>query len=491
MDVSERTDAIAALMFSQPSKRTDKIYTRSRKDYTRSLVSARSSRSRRSDLSASSSRSASSSCSATSRGSRLSHSSEVSRTFKDIPEPPLTKKFRRASKHLIRRHGQRQSGTPCEPVQPLSSQHRLPAREYKPSSATRMRVDATVAMRCSHCNLVFEAHVGTKQSSNICCRYCHEFFGLGTLSNIDTSMSFTLLCYNCGEWEKATIPGQDVECQKDYDFSCSYCRGLLFFTTVSVGKNTYDCTFCELTFLTKYLWERHETTKHAQQCVWECLPDSLLDAPSTPCDFCSFDGMPSSHLIGIHRFDQCGPTGYERSYRRKDQLVQHLRGFHRCSKVPQEVIEGWMRKTKQPDVTWVCGVCGSCFTEWTERSSHVGKHWDMGLNMLDWNSRYEVETSSIAPVSSAHISTTTLTLPRMYPGWEATQNLSRHESVSTASNQPGIPLVDTSLGPSSESQDLTAYNSFLAATEPQGPQSSNLGSGFWSRVRDTAHVFGK
>ena len=94
----------------------------------------------------------------------------------------------------------------------------------------------------------------------------------------------------------------------------------------------YECTFCTETFKTKYDWQRHEKSLHLPLEQWICaLHGSRTvkkDSAELCCVFCG-ETSPSDAHIESHHYSACQERSLEeRTFHRKDHLVQHLRLVH-------------------------------------------------------------------------------------------------------------------------------------------------------------------
>lgn len=99
--------------------------------------------------------------------------------------------------------------------------------------------------------------------------------------------------------------------------------------------------------------------------------------------FCSHQNPTTEHFKN-HWYDRCHQRGVSlRTYSRKDQFMQHLRAFHRCALIHEELVVQWRRELENVEQSWRCGICES-FSQWSERLKHIEKHWEQGLRMSDW-----------------------------------------------------------------------------------------------------------
>ncbi|RNJ60991.1 hypothetical protein D7B24_005080 [Verticillium nonalfalfae] len=83
-----------------------------------------------------------------------------------------------------------------------------------------------------------------------------------------------------------------------------------------------------------------------------------------------------------HNFEVCiDRPPEERSFYRKDHLIQHLKAVHHV-KLDPSLMERW-RQTIQ-DIKSSCGFCGLLMTSWTERADHLADHFKSGATMAQW-----------------------------------------------------------------------------------------------------------
>jgi Homeobox KN domain len=152
----------------------------------------------------------------------------------------------------------------------------------------------------------------------------------------------------------------------------------------------YQCTFCPLSFKKSSDWSRHETSIHIQLETWLCQPHDPIVWPiggsaQPRCNYCGASPPSQAHLAS-HDFQACAerPAG-ERTFARKDHLLQHLKKFHGCRKWAGQNLCVRPRTTS---VNSRCGFCGVTFDAWRERERHLAEHfrqgWQMGRWVGDW-----------------------------------------------------------------------------------------------------------
>ncbi|PWY90373.1 hypothetical protein BO94DRAFT_462894 [Aspergillus sclerotioniger CBS 115572] len=162
----------------------------------------------------------------------------------------------------------------------------------------------------------------------------------------------------------------------------------------SAAEGPFQCTFCVDSFKKKHDWARHEKSVHLSLESWICTigPDILDIAGSEalPCDFCNATQGFQSHFA-THEFDVCVDRPLsERSFCRKDHLIQHLRKFHHCTKVPALRVEACRVVTN--DVESRCGFCQLVMSTWSERADHLAEHFKSGARMMEWCGDWGLDT---------------------------------------------------------------------------------------------------
>lgn len=160
----------------------------------------------------------------------------------------------------------------------------------------------------------------------------------------------------------------------------------------------FCCTFCCDKFKSKYDWMRHEKSLHLNLENWICAPyGGTVLLPSTNRVHCAYCNQldPTAEHLNHHNHGAC--DGQQRSFRRKDHLVQHLRLFHRLETLP--LIDDW--KTETINFTSRCGFCDRQMSNRPERYKHLAGHFRSGLTMADWKGDHEFPESIAAKVTCA------------------------------------------------------------------------------------------
>ncbi|CAO2653916.1 Nn.00g106490.m01.CDS01 [Neocucurbitaria sp. VM-36] len=164
----------------------------------------------------------------------------------------------------------------------------------------------------------------------------------------------------------------------------------------------YQCTFCTEVFKTKYDWQRHEKSLHLPLEQWVCA----LHGPRAPkaeqaelcCVFCG-EAAPHDAHIEAHHYSACQERNLdERTFHRKDHLVQHLRLVH-SAKFAEWSMAHWM--LPMPNIQSRCGFCGTTMSTWIERTDHLADHFKLGATMADWQGDWGFDDAILNMVESA------------------------------------------------------------------------------------------
>jgi hypothetical protein len=156
----------------------------------------------------------------------------------------------------------------------------------------------------------------------------------------------------------------------------------------SKSEPKFQCTFCHVT-LSRKTWKRHEETQHLPVRRWTCMPNGFVEDYHGYCKFCVFcrvlDPDPA-HMESCHRIADCLQRDIEeRTFERKDHLVQHLKKFHDIV-IGEFQLERWSSFSQRPEQTWSCGFCGKELQTWALRAAHIARHFRSGMDMSSWNS---------------------------------------------------------------------------------------------------------
>ncbi|KAI8938198.1 hypothetical protein NX059_005859 [Plenodomus lindquistii] len=164
----------------------------------------------------------------------------------------------------------------------------------------------------------------------------------------------------------------------------------------------YQCTFCTEVFKTKYDWQRHEKSLHLPLEKWICALHGprapKKDAPEPCCVFCG-EVAPDDAHIEAHHYSACQERSLEeRTFHRKDHLVQHLRLVH-GAKFTQWSMAHWM--LPMPEIRSRCGFCSITMSTWEERTDHLADHFKSGATMASWNGDWGFDQATSDMVESA------------------------------------------------------------------------------------------
>ena len=150
-------------------------------------------------------------------------------------------------------------------------------------------------------------------------------------------------------------------------------------------ETMFQCTFCKIKIGEKS-WKRHEESQHYSTREWTCMPNGMPVAWPSATGTCMFCGtlVHATEIHNCHRIHDClSRPKEERTFQRKDKLVQHLNQFH-SAMLDESVLKAWESKAR--DQSWKCGFCGQLLTTWDVRAKHIAKHFRDGFTMDHWSS---------------------------------------------------------------------------------------------------------
>jgi hypothetical protein len=154
-------------------------------------------------------------------------------------------------------------------------------------------------------------------------------------------------------------------------------------------RSKYYCTFCQKRFHSRIEWLRHERTIHMPEELWVCCPRTG-EFPKR-CPFCE-KGHPSPAHLADHNYLSCQEKPLaERTFGRKDHFLQHISQVHKVSpgQKPARLMElenAWRHPlpVEIGHQALHCGFCGADFESYEERTTHVGRHFAEGADMMSW-----------------------------------------------------------------------------------------------------------
>ena len=165
---------------------------------------------------------------------------------------------------------------------------------------------------------------------------------------------------------------------------------------------SYQCTFCTEVFKTKYDWQRHEKSLHLPLEQWVCGLQgprvTQKDVAELCCVYCG-ETAPSDVHIEAHHHSACQERSTdERTFHRKDHLVQHLRLVHGV-KFADWSMARWM--LPMPNIRSRCGFCGIEMSTWVERTDHLADHFKSGATMAKWQGDWGFDDATQDKVENA------------------------------------------------------------------------------------------
>ncbi|KAJ3454589.1 hypothetical protein MRS44_013189 [Fusarium solani] len=163
----------------------------------------------------------------------------------------------------------------------------------------------------------------------------------------------------------------------------------------------FQCTFCTETFKTKHNWQRHEKSLHLSLEQWQCSPNGPTSKNADQVDECVYCGIvnPDSGHLDNHNHASClERQSEERTFYRKDHLIQHLRLMHgaRFRKWP---MGEW--KVTSGEILSRCGFCNLDMDTWAERGDHLAEHFKEGKTMADWKGDWGFEPHVLEMVENS------------------------------------------------------------------------------------------
>jgi hypothetical protein len=157
----------------------------------------------------------------------------------------------------------------------------------------------------------------------------------------------------------------------------------------SSKRSRFYCTFCHKRFHSRAEWLTHERTIHMPEELWVCCPRT--GAFPKRCPFCE-KGHPSPAHLADHNYITCQEKPLsERTFGRKDHFLQHISQVHKVSpgQKPARLteLENAWRHPLPVEIghqALHCGFCGADFATYEERTTHVGRHFAEGADMMSW-----------------------------------------------------------------------------------------------------------
>lgn len=159
----------------------------------------------------------------------------------------------------------------------------------------------------------------------------------------------------------------------------------------------YYCSWptCNAQFQFRSEWTRHEEAVHYQPYQWICCLEDTYEKPFGQCFICGRSEATIGHIATEH-FTSCfNKTRAERTFYRRDQLIQHIKGTHSFSRRPMDIhgeyvltdlARHWeVASAPCPDIPRLtCGFCGTICKTWQARQDHVSKHLQSGICKQSW-----------------------------------------------------------------------------------------------------------
>ena len=100
------------------------------------------------------------------------------------------------------------------------------------------------------------------------------------------------------------------------------------------------------------------------------------------CFACSHCGTlnPGEEHSRVHGIERCNTQ-----YKRREKIVKHLKDYHMVSEraVGESLADNW--RCDQGKQFWACGFCVMLFDSFKDRLHHIGKHYDEGQRLEQWD----------------------------------------------------------------------------------------------------------
>ncbi|ORY09584.1 hypothetical protein BCR34DRAFT_656495 [Clohesyomyces aquaticus] len=133
-----------------------------------------------------------------------------------------------------------------------------------------------------------------------------------------------------------------------------------------LALQTQSAICCDATFSSQYEWARHEETLHYPRKKWVCrlTEDHTLE---------SLASYKDPKQLSLH---SCTIPEEQRSFFRKDHLMQHIKQVHRVTK--SDVDPAWgeewcvnLQDLPAGSSYLYCGFCGGTLESWEARKEHI------------------------------------------------------------------------------------------------------------------------
>ncbi|KAL5590084.1 hypothetical protein FOVSG1_011951 [Fusarium oxysporum f. sp. vasinfectum] len=168
-----------------------------------------------------------------------------------------------------------------------------------------------------------------------------------------------------------------------------------------IRDDMFQCTFCPRRFQSKHEWQRHEKSVHLPFVQWVCSPfGPTIAGPEeqSRCAYCGVADLDDTHLHR-HNHSVCLERPlHNKTFYRKDHLVQHLHVVHHVL-YSEELMQSWV--LIGPEIRSRCGFCDAWFDSWTDRVDHLANHFRHGKTMADWKGNWGFEDTVVCMVENA------------------------------------------------------------------------------------------
>lgn len=112
------------------------------------------------------------------------------------------------------------------------------------------------------------------------------------------------------------------------------------------------------------------------------------------CFACSRCGTlnPGEEHFKVHAIERCNTQN-----KRREKIVKHLKDYHLVSEraVGESLADNW--RCDQGKQFWACGFCVMLFNSFKDRLHHIGKHYDEGQKLEQWDANKVIRGLLLQP----------------------------------------------------------------------------------------------
>ena len=152
----------------------------------------------------------------------------------------------------------------------------------------------------------------------------------------------------------------------------------------------YSCTVCQRSYQNHFDWKKHEKE---HEYTYTCMAIGHWDAKAQ-CFACSRCGTlnPGEEHFKVHAIERCNTQN-----KRREKIVKHLKDYHLVSEraVGESLADNW--RCDQGKQFWACGFCVMLFNSFKDRLHHIGKHYDEGQKLEQWDANKVIRGLLLQP----------------------------------------------------------------------------------------------